>query len=77
MAKDTKYGRLVVPGIGPDEPVFVLRAQDSVSVSTLLVYQGLARSKGSPASHVEGINRAIEAFCEWQAENSKLVKVPD
>jgi len=47
MAISGKYGKLHVPKIGEEEPVFILRAQDQLAVPAIEMYQLLAVSHGS------------------------------
>lgn len=77
MAVDLKYGKLEIPGIPADEPVFVLRAQDYWALDTIDSY--LARCDGgplsSPTAHLAGVREAALAFQRWQLEYE--TKVPD
>jgi hypothetical protein len=78
MAQAGKYGFIhpdnALPDIGQDEPVFILRAHDSLSVLTLESYASLADGAGCTEEHVEGVGDAIQRFRVWQATNG--VKVP-
>lgn len=71
MAVSGKYGRLNIPKIGDDEPVFVLRAQDRLAVFAVEMYGVLAVSHGS--SVVEGLENEINAFQNWSGSR----KIPD
>ncbi len=71
MAKSSKYGKIDIPKIGEDEPVFILRAQDKLAEAALQMYGALARSHGSRVSN--GIEQEIEAFKKWTGKK----KVPD
>lgn len=71
----SKYGPLVVPTIPPDEPVFVLRAQDRTSVTVLSIYRELCHLVGASVEHIDGVNDVIARFVNWQEINP--VKVPD
>jgi hypothetical protein len=44
MALSGKYGRMSIPGIGDEEPVFILRAQDKLAEPTIEMYRILASS---------------------------------
>ena len=46
MALSGKYGRLDIPRIGVEEPVFILRAQDKLAEPAIEMYQLLAVSHG-------------------------------
>lgn len=48
MALSRKYGKVFISKIGEDEPVFILRAQDKLSLPTIEVYKTLATQHGSP-----------------------------
>ena len=52
MAISGKYGKLHIPRIGEEEPVFILRAQDQLAVYAIEMYQLLAASHGSSASQL-------------------------
>lgn len=71
MAISTKYGKINVPKIGDDEPIFILRAQDKLAEVTIGIYQLLTASHGSELSH--SLGREIEAFKAWPG----LKKLPD
>ncbi|MCF8143298.1 MAG: hypothetical protein K9N21_05200 [Deltaproteobacteria bacterium] len=71
MAVSEKYGKISIPKIDEDEPVFVLRAQDRLAEPTIIMYQTLARSHG--ASVTEGIQAQIDAFRAWTGQK----KLPD
>ena len=38
MAIDSKYGKLNIPPIGDDEPVFILRARDPFAIGVIRHY---------------------------------------
>ncbi len=71
MAISSKYGKVNIPKIGSDEPVFILRAQDKLAEATIGMYQILADSHGSKLA--DSLNREIEAFRKWQGAK----KLPD
>jgi hypothetical protein len=71
MAVSTKYGKVDIPKIGVDEPVFILRAQDKLAEAAIDMYRLLAVSHGSKL--VDSLGREIEAFQEWQGAK----KLPD
>ncbi len=71
MAISGKYGRLNIPKIDADEPVFILRAQDMLAKTTIEIYQLLA------ASHTcllaKDLDKEIQAFQKWPGPK----KMPD
>jgi hypothetical protein len=71
MAVSTKYGRVDIPKIGGDEPVFILRAQDKLAEATIGMYQLLTASHGSKLA--DSLDREMEAFRQW----SGAKKLPD
>ncbi len=71
MAVSGKYGKLDIPKIAPEEPVFILRAQDALAATAIGMYQLLAESHGRPLA-VE-LGKQIEAFRKWQGSR----KMPD
>ena len=71
MALSGKYGKLDIPKIASEEPVFILRAQDALAATAIGMYQLLAESHGRPLS-VE-LDKQIEAFRKWQGSR----KMPD
>jgi len=46
MALFGKYGKLDIPRVGGDEPVFILRAQDKLAETAIEIYRLLAASHG-------------------------------
>ena len=75
MAFSGKYGQFDLPGVGDDEPVFVIRAGDAVAGDALLDYLGRAIEAGSPQEHTEGVAAARADMLDWQVEHGS--KVPD
>lgn len=70
MAVSGKYGKLSIPKIGADEPVFILRAQDKLAESALEMYRALAASHDRPLA--TSLQKEIEAFRRWPVK-----KMPD
>lgn len=60
-----------------DEPVFILRAQDALSVPALARYHVLAVESGLPQAFTDGLNGVIDTFVEWQNERPDSVSMPD
>lgn len=93
MALDMKYGQIDIPGIPEDEPVFILRAKDSLSELAISEYQSLYvkfknHEKDFPENaDIETLRQANDflnrlravrrVFVEWQASHADSVKVPD
>lgn len=71
MAIDTKYDIVEVGGIPPDEPIFVLRAQDAFAVATIKFYQTLRDSAGDNAGVLD-LDHTISRFKAWE-----IKKIPD
>ena len=71
MAQSFKYGKLDIPGIGDNEPVFILRAQDELAEGAIGMYRDAANAEGS--SIIEKIDEAIMAFHDWPGKR----KLPD
>lgn len=77
MAQDAKYGQLDIPGIGADEPVFVIRAKDVASAGAIEAYGEVAFACGASESFAVSVGNRADEFRAWQAENQDSVKVPD
>lgn len=71
MALSGKYGRLDIPGVGEDEPVFILRAQDRLAEPGIEMYRLLVASHGCPVA--ESLQKEIDSFRRW----SGTKKMPD
>ena len=71
MALSGKYGKLNIPKIAAEEPVFILRAQDALAVTVIRMYQLLVESHGRPLAME--LDRQIDAFRKWQGSR----KMPD
>ena len=71
MAVSGKYGKVSIPKLGEDEPVFILRAQDKLAVPAIEMYKALAASHGSAVA--ETIEKEVEAFRRWAGSK----KIPD
>jgi len=71
MAVSGKYGKLSIPKVGEDEPVFILRAQDKLAEAAIEMYRALVASHGS--SLAGSIQKEIEAFRQWSGSK----KIPD
>jgi hypothetical protein len=71
MAISGKYGKLDIPKIGKDEPVFILRAQDRLAQGVVEIYKVLVESHESPLA--EQLNEEIQRFKNWSGPK----KMPD
>lgn len=67
---DLKYGNLRIAGIPPDEPVFVLRAQDAHAIYVIEEYQRLAGSHDKNMH--DGLDLTLARFRSWPTR-----KLPD
>jgi hypothetical protein len=71
MAISGKYGKIDIPKIGEDEPVFILRAQDRVAQGMIEIYKVITSQHGS---HLEdGLDKEVERFRAWKGHK----KMPD
>ncbi len=71
MAVSGKYGKVDIPHIGEDEPVFILRAQDRLAETAISIYRSLAQSHGAEVA--DGVEREIDLFKSWEGRR----KLPD
>ena len=71
MAISGKYGRVEIPKVGAEEPVFILRAQDMLAETAIEMYRLLAASHGSRLA--EDAKKEVEAFRAWPGKK----KIPD
>jgi hypothetical protein len=69
MAVSQKYGKLMIPHVGDNEPIFILRAQDALAESAIQMYRLLAEAHGCSLGQV--IQAEVEAFKRWQG-NKRL-----
>ena len=71
MAISAKYGKIDIPKIGDDEPVFILRAQDRLAEGTIEIYKVITSQHGS---HLDDwLDKEIERFRNWTGPK----KMPD
>ena len=71
MAISGKYGKIDIPKIGKDEPVFILRAQDKLAEAAIEMYKSLVASHGSPVA--DQLKKENERFHKWTGTR----KIPD
>jgi hypothetical protein len=66
MAMSRTYGKLEIPMIGEDEPVFILRGQDVLAQSGIEMYRLLAEAHGCQVA--EALTGEISCFRQWRGE---------
>lgn len=71
MALSGKYGKLNIPRIGEEEPVFILRAQDKLAEPAIEMYRLLAASHGRQIA--DAVQKEVERFRQWRGSK----KMPD
>ncbi len=71
MAISGKYGKIKIPKIGEEDPVFILRAQDALAQGTIEIYKILAASHNSPLANQ--LQKEVDAFKQWSGKR----KMPD
>ncbi len=71
MAISGKYGKLDIPKVGADEPVFILRARDRLAEGLIEIYRILVASHGGKM--VEKLDEEIKRFQAWKGRK----KMPD
>lgn len=71
MALSGKYGKLDIPRVGDEEPVFILRAQDKLAEPTIEMYRLLAASHDSQIAGA--VQKEVERFRQWPGSK----KMPD
>jgi hypothetical protein len=71
MALSGKYGKIDIPKIGDDEPVFILRAQDRLAQGMVEIYKVIADLHDSPLA--DDLSKEIERFRNWSGQR----KMPD
>jgi hypothetical protein len=69
MAISGKYGKLTIPHVGEEEPVFILRAQDRLAEPAIEMYRLLAASHSSQVT--SALQKEIDRFSKWKG-NKKL-----
>jgi hypothetical protein len=71
MAISGKYGKITVPRIGENEPVFILRAQDQLAAPTIEMYKLLTSSHDRKMT--ASLDKEVEKFRSWSGSK----KLPD
>lgn len=78
MAIDNKYGLVNFVDqdentIAMDEPIFILRARDSLAPRVLSYYAYLCERAGSSEEHVKSVDLAREVLERWQTTHEKRI----
>ena len=60
-----------------DEPIFVIRAKDNLSLAILARYRNMAESAGCSDEFVNGLDEVEREFSNWRQDNAVLTKKPD
>ena len=71
MTLSGKYGKIDIPKMVEDEPVFIIRAQDNLAKSAIEMYRALAASHGAPVA--DTLQKEIDSFRPWSGQK----KTPD
>jgi len=66
MAWSRTYGKLNIPMIGENEPVFILRGRDVLAQSAIEMYRLLAEAHGCQVA--DAMASEISNFKEWTGE---------
>lgn len=66
MGVSQKYGRVVIPSVGEDEPVFIIRAQDKLGEPAIQMYRLLAEAHGCQVD--DALSKEISCFRLWRGE---------
>ena len=75
-----KYPNIEGAQIPPDEPVFVIRAQDALALEMVLAYVAMYCSKyieKVDAKVIDELGRHYDVILDWQAANPEKVKMAD
>lgn len=60
------YGKLDIPTIGEDEPVFILRGQDILAQRAIEMYRFLAEAHGCQVA--EAMAKEMGSFQQWPGQ---------
>lgn len=77
MALDAKYGKIDIPGVPDDEPVFVIRGRDAIGPRSVESYAVRASGAGCDREFIDGVNAVAASMKKYQDDNPELVKRPD
>jgi hypothetical protein len=59
------------------EPVFILRAQDKLSLQKIKDYKSNASKNKASKTVLARVKQAIDEFSNWRKNNKEKVKLPD
>jgi hypothetical protein len=62
--------------VAPDEPIFVLRAQDKLAPALVALWSNLAQLTGCGQAKVEDARHLSDLMREWQRKTARA-KFPD
>ena len=68
MALSRTYGKLSIPMVEENEPVFILRGREVLAESAIEMYRLLAEAHGCQVA--EALSREIMSFKEWTGERT-------
>lgn len=79
MGYDTRFGnvRTQHEDIPEDEPVFMVRARDTLSIDVIATYMMRSIQSGSSKEHLRMVMGALEEFRYWQEHHPEEMHVPD
>ncbi len=63
--------------VGPDEPIFVLRAQDELAPYALRHWIQSAKGRGVTLNKRLEVARELSRMLAWQKDHPDQVKLPD
>jgi len=63
--------------IPDDEPVFVLRAKDSLAMDTIASYLAKAGEAKCSVEHMEVVRKRLYDFSAFQVDHADRMKLPD
>jgi len=64
-------------GIPEDEPIFILRGQDKITMGALDAYFTYAQMVGCDEKFINSLEEHISSIARWQHENLGKLKIPD
>lgn len=70
--KDGSDDKLTVLGIHSNEPVFIIRGQDALSITTLEHYLTALKAVSSSGADIKDMNGILDRFRDWKPK-----KLPD
>lgn len=76
MTTSSKAGEILAH-LQPDEPIFIFRAQDILSVMVLVHYASLLEDYQQDGDKLASVVDAANDFRSWQKANPGKVKLPD